>query len=343
MLILEYLSNIRSLNKYSPACHMDTIMSKSSLLFFTLLLTFLSACNKSADPYYLGYVEGEYIYLAAPISGYLKSLKVTRGTHVEAKATAFTIDDELEVQSLDEMKARASSAKERLSNLSESRRPQEIATAEAQLQSAEAALRLSEAQLKSQEALAAKGYVSDLSLDSARTAKARDVALLEAARQQLEMYRTALGRQAELGGAKADVLAAQAQVAQKRWQMDNKKVLVPSPGEITETYFQTGEWVPAGQPVVSLLPDSKRRIRFFVPETLLASLANGQMIEAGCDGCAAPIAAKISFIAAQAEYTPPVIYSQGSREKLVFRVEATPVSAEVAHLRPGLPVEVRIK
>jgi HlyD family secretion protein len=322
---------------------MDTAMSKSQLLFFSLFFFLLSACNKSADPYYLGYVEGEYIYLAAPISGYLKSLKVTRGTHVDAKTMAFAIDDDLEVQSLDEMKARASSAKERLQNLSESRRPQEIATAEAQLQSAEAALRLSAAQLKSQEALAAKGYVSELGVDAARTAKARDAALVEAARQQLEMFRNALGRDAELGGAKADVLAAQAQVAQKRWQMDNKKVLIPTPGEITETYFQSGEWVPAGQPVASLLPDSKRRIRFFVPETLLSSLGNGQAVEASCDGCATPIVAKISFIAATAEYTPPVIYSQGSREKLVFRVEATPVSAELAHLRPGLPVEVRLK
>jgi len=318
-------------------------MRKLIILFPALALAFLGACNKSADHYFLGYVEGEYIYLAAPISGYLKSLKISRGTHVDAKTIAFAIDDDLEVQSLDEVKARASSAKERLQNLSESRRPQEIATAEAQLQSAEAALRLSVAQLKSQEALAAKGYVSELGLDAARTARARDTALVEAARQQLDMYRNALGRGAELGGAKADALAAQAQVAQKRWQIDNKKVLIPTPGEITETYFQVGEWVPAGQPVASLLPDSKRRIRFFVPETLLSSLSNGQTVEASCDGCAASIVAKISFIAATAEYTPPVIYSQGSREKLVFRVEATPVSTEVTHLRPGLPVEVRLK
>ena len=318
-------------------------MNKTKLLLLAFPLCLLASCNKVADHYYLGYIEGEYVYLASPISGYLKSLKVTRGTRVDAKTLAFAIDDELEVQSLDEMKARANSVKERLQNLSESRRPPEIATAEAQLQSAEAALHLSESQLKSQEALAAKGYVSELGLDAARTAKARDTSLVEAARQQLEMYRNALGREAELGGAKADVTAAQAQVAQKRWQIDNKKVFIPTPGEITETYFQLGEWVPAGQPVASLLPDSKRRIRFFVPETILATLANGQMVEAICDGCAAPISARVSFISATAEYTPPVIYSRGSREKLVFRVEATPVAAEVAHLRPGLPVEVRFK
>ena len=204
-------------------------------------------------------------------------------------------------------------------------------------------MRLSESQLKQQEVLAEKGFVSTSKLDEARTANARDIALVEAARQQLGMYRNAVGRQDELSGAKDDVQAAQAQVAQKRWLKENKIVLIPTSGEVTETYFQPGEWVPAGQPVVSLLPDDKRSIRFFVPETLIATLSNGQSVEAICDGCGAPVMARVSFIAAQAEYTPPVIYSQGSREKLVFRVEATPVSKEMAHLRPGLPVEVRLK
>jgi HlyD family secretion protein len=91
------------------------------------------------------------------------------------------------------------------------------------------------------------------------------------------------------------------------------------------------------------LPDTKRRIRFFVPESIIATLHNGQAIEAHCDGCATPIPATISFIAVQAEYTPPVIYSQGSREKLVFRIEAVPEPQDALRLRPGLPVEVFIK
>jgi HlyD family secretion protein len=60
-----------------------------------------------------------------------------------------------------------------------------------------------------------------------------------------------------------------------------------------------------------------------------------------CDGCAAPIAARISFIAPQAEYTPPVIYSRENRAKLVFLVEARPDEAD-ASLHPGLPVEVTL-
>ena len=48
--------------------------------------------------------------------------------------------------------------------------------------------------------------------------------------------------------------------------------------------------------------------------------------------------ATITHGAATPEYTPPVIYSASARAKLVFQVEARPVTPD-AHLQPGLPVE----
>lgn len=179
----------------------------------------------------------------------------------------------------------------------------------AQLQAAEAALGLATAQLKRQEELAAQHFAS-----AARTDE------LVSARTQ-----------------------AAAQVRMLREQLTNNSVYIPEPGEITEIYYRPGEWVPPGQPVLSLLPDDKRHIRFFVPETLVATLRIGQAVEANCDGCTTPISATIDFIAARAEYTPPVIYSQGSREKLVFRVEASPAPQDAARLHPGLPVGISIK
>jgi HlyD family secretion protein len=124
--------------------------------------------------------------------------------------------------------------------------------------------------------------------------------------------------------------------------VERKAVSAPAAGEVTETYYRPGEWVPAGAAVASLLPDNRRKLRFYVPETALAGLKPGQAVEAACDGCAQPIRASIDFIAPQAEYTPPVIYSRGSREKLVFRIEAAPAPEQAASLRPGLPVDVRL-
>ncbi len=119
-------------------------------------------------------------------------------------------------------------------------------------------------------------------------------------------------------------------------------VTSPAEGEIVETYYAPGEWVAPGAPVASLLPDGKRRIRFFVPETALAGIGPGTAVQVFCDGCQAPIAATVDFVAARAEYTPPVIYSRGSREKLVFRVEAVPAPGPAARINPGLPVDVKL-
>ena len=111
---------------------------------------------------------------------------------------------------------------------------------------------------------------------------------------------------------------------------------------VADTFFEAGEWVNAGQPVVALLAPGAVRARFFVPEAELGALAIGQAVQLRCDGCTAPAAARIDFIASRAEYTPPVIYSNAQRARLVFMVEARPETKEDArHLKPGQPVDVR--
>lgn len=302
----------------------------------------LAACNRGEPPGYQGYVEGEFVYLASPVAGYLDRLDAARGARVVRGEAVFALRADLEQHSLNEAEARERSAREKLANLREPRRPSEIAALEAQWRAAEAARDLSASQLKQQESLAARGFISNARLDEARTAARRDAAAVDSAREQIATYRASLGRQSELLGARADVDSSLAQIAQKRWQVDTKQVSAPESGEIAETYYRPGEWVAAGQPVASLLPDNRRRIRFFVPETRIAGLSTGQAVEATCDGCTAPVRGTIDFIAAQAEYTPPVIYSRGTREKLIFRVEAAPTPEQASTLRPGLPLDVRI-
>ena len=320
-------------------------MMKISLQRWLILAAALAAsagCGKDVAPGYPGYIEGEYLYLAAPQSGYLKSLDAPRGTRVDAGQLLFAIATDPDAQALAEAEARTGSAREKVENLREPHRQPEIAALEANLNAAQAALRLARTRLQQQTALAQAKFVSQAALDDARGAYDQAAAQAESARQQLATYQATLGRAAEVRGAEADLQAAAALAAQKRWVVERKTVTAPAAGEIAETYYRPGEWVAAGAAVASLLPDARRRLRFFVPETIVGGLRTGQAIEAGCDGCAATIRATIDFIAPQAEYTPPVIYSRGSREKLVFRVEAAPAPEQAATLRPGLPIDVRL-
>jgi len=109
---------------------------------------------------------------------------------------------------------------------------------------------------------------------------------------------------------------------------------------VEQIYYRPGEMVPSGRPVLALLPPGNIKVRFFVPETVLPNIAYGDTARISCDGCAKDLTARVSFIARQSEFTPPVIYSLEERSKLVYMVEALP--QQPSGLRVGQPVDVTL-
>ena len=107
--------------------------------------------------------------------------------------------------------------------------------------------------------------------------------------------------------------------------------------------YRHGEWVVAGNPVVELLPPANLKVRFFVPQAALPRIKPGQTVSVTFDGGRHAYAATVNFISTQAEFTPPVIYSRENRAKLIFMIEAKFSPADAADLRPGQPVDVRVK
>ncbi|MEJ6003432.1 HlyD family secretion protein [Paucibacter soli] len=300
----------------------------------------LAACAPPREAAWSGYAEGETIYLAAPVAGRLASLQVRSGDAVQAQQALFTLDDRLERAADAEAQARAQSAQAQAANTDKGRRREELAVIEAQARQARSQAALAQGELARQQQLLAQGFVQRARVDDAallaRQAEAR-VAELEAALQSARLPARADERQA----ARALAAAAQSGRAQTDWRLQEKQQRAPQAGRITDTFFRPGEWVPAGQPVLALLPAAQRKARFFVPEAALAGLRLQQAVQLRCDGCGAAIAARISYIAPQAEYTPPVIYSNAQRAKLVFMIEARPERLEDAErLHPGQPLDV---
>jgi HlyD family secretion protein len=117
-------------------------------------------------------------------------------------------------------------------------------------------------------------------------------------------------------------------------------VFSPVDGTVQQIYFRPGEIVPASRPVLALLPPGNLKVRFYVPQAVLPDIAYGDEVTVRCDGCAANLTARVSFIARQSEFTPPVIYSLDERSKLVFLIEALPDKPHA--LRVGQPVDVSL-
>jgi len=308
-----------------------------------LLALGLVGCDKPANDSWQGYIEGEFVLLASPYAGQVQKLYVHRGDTVEAGKPLFALEQESERAARTEAEQRLKTSQAKLENLQATvRRTAEIEALRAEVNQARAARELALSQYAQQEKLFKNGFITQAKLDEARAARDRDVARVVESEAQLRTALQPLGRAAELKAAEGDIAAAQAALAQAAWRLEQKSVAAPVAGLVQDTFFVEGEWVPAGRPVVSILPPANVKARFYVPEAVLASLQTGKELEIRCDGCPAPFAAKVSFVSSQAEYTPPVLYSKESRSKLLFLVEAR-LQPGGAGLRPGQPVDVRLK
>jgi HlyD family secretion protein len=184
------------------------------------------------------------------------------------------------------------------------------------LAQARASLALSEAEFARREKLRAdQGVVSAEELDQARAQRDADAALVE---------------------------SQQAALDKAKWSFDQKQQFAPSDAQVQDTLYRQGEWVAAGNPVVVLLPPENLKVRFFVPETVLAQIKTGQSIEVSFDGAAKKYSATVNYLSTQAEFTPPVIYNRENRAKLVYMIEAKFSPADAADLRSGQPVDVKL-
>ncbi|MDR2220887.1 MAG: HlyD family efflux transporter periplasmic adaptor subunit [Methylobacillus sp.] len=302
----------------------------------------LGGCSQAPPDTFQGYVEGEFVYMASSQSGRLDVLDVVRGQQVAINAPLFSLETMDEAAARDQAAQQLAVAESQLADIKLGKRPQEIEVTRAQLKQAEATAQYAAQQLARNEKLAPLGGVSKADLDDARSQADATAALVRQLRGQL-VVDSLPNRKDQINAQTAQVEAARALLVQAQWRLDQKMVTAPKAGLVFDTLYREGEWVAAGNPVVRLLPPENIKVRFFIPQALVGAIKSGRKVEIRCDGCAAPIPAQITFISSESEYTPPVIYSNENRDKLMFMLEAYPDPADAPKLHPGQPVEVVLK
>ncbi len=303
------------------------------------VLCILAGCRRPGPELVQGYVEGEFVYVASPLAGTLESLYVQRGGQVKVGDLLFVLEAESEKAAADEAAQRLAQARATWEDLTKGKRPSEIEAIQAQLGQAQAALTLSQDEFARQEQLLASGATTPQARDRARATRDQDqqrVAQLEADLKTAQLG----GRSDQITAAQANVQALEATLAKAQWNLSQKRQAAPQAGLVFDTLYRPGEWVAAGRPVVSLLPPGNVKVRAFVPETRIAAVQQGGSVQVTVDGLPGPMVGKVSFISPRAEYTPPVIYSRQSRQKLVFMIEITFDPQTAATLHPGQPVDV---
>ncbi len=289
---------------------------------------------------WLGYVEAETLYIGAPTSGRLASRAVDRGGRVVAGESLFSLDPQTSDADTARLQAQVTAARADAANLANIRqRPAELDVSRAGEAAAAAQLTKAQSDFSRMSALAARGFASRAQLDAARAARDSAQALMAQSRAQYRSGELSSGRSEQIAAAQAQIAGAEAALRGQKARRSDIAPVSPAKGIVEQTYYNVGEWVPANAPVVSLLPDDRRKLRFFVPQDRIAGLKPGAIMRFTCDGCPGDQQARISYIAPRSEYTPPVIYSERARAKLVFLVEAALAASDMP-LPPGLPVAV---
>lgn len=273
---------------------------KRIALLLALALT-ATACAKQDTDLLQGYGEADYLYLASQEAGVVGELFVTEGQSVEAGAPVFRLDGD------------------RIGYAVQSAAANRSALVEA-VQVAQADARLAERNFARSNELFERGFLSRARLDTDRAQRDAADARVDQAQRQLS--------------------AAGAETGLAQTRLGDLQGAAPSAGTIERIFHRPGEVVAAGAPIVALLPPENVKVRFFIPQDMLARARVGAAVTITCDGCEAPIAGRISFVAEEPQFTPPIIYSTEQREKLVFLVEAR--FSAPSRVRPGIPVDVRI-
>lgn len=265
------------------------------------LLLILSSCSRHHEREAQGYMEGRYTYMATSVPGVLKELLVARGSFVKAGQKLFVLEAQPES---DEYQAAVENLKQ-----SVSARDAIVAN-----------LAYAKVTFERNQILVPKGAIQQSALDNARSNYSALIA--------------------QLAQANANIASATATLAQARWTKEQKVISAPVDAVVFDTYYRIGEYTTANQAILSLLAPGDIKAIFYVPQTDLGSIQLNDKVSVRCDGCSKNYSGRISFISPSAEYTPPLIYSNETNEKLIFRVEAEFAAKDAYHLHPGQPVYV---
>ena len=309
------------------------------LWFFLIFMSLAMGCHRS-EHHYQGYIESDTLYLSQPFAGILKQRYVHRGECVKKNQLLFEIDPDPETFTLDQAKAALAQGEQMLEDLTKSRRPPEVDAIKAQIEQVDAEISLATLRLKRNKTLHNKKVIATDTFDASQETLKERLGL----KMQLEanLALAMLGARTNQINAQVESnksLAAAIELA--RWSVAQKKIFAPMDGFVFDIFYREGEYVAAAAPVASLLARQDVYIEFFVPLRDLHDLSMGKKITYTYLKGSEEFHAVIVYVSPEAEYMPPLVYSNDNFDKLVFRIKAKILDKN--EVFSGEPVTVNVE
>lgn len=315
---------------------------KTSILFLLLPLFIFGGCQKSNTQIYSGYAEAEYVNISSTQSGKLDKLFVRRGDKVSINSNLFALECENEVLALKQVSSDLAAAEATLKDYQKGSRPEEIKVIEAQLAQATANADNADNQWKRNKTLYPANAVSKTQLDDSEALAKATSAKVKELQDTLKVAKLSK-RLDQITAQKERVEQLRSALKQAQWKVDEKGVKSRYDALVFDTLYREGEFVPTGGIIIRLLPPENIKIRFFVPQSVAESLQIGNTVSIIERSDSKKIAAHVTYISPEAEFTPPIIYSNETKDKLTYMIEAYPQKSVAPLLHPGQPVEVSLE
>jgi HlyD family secretion protein len=308
-----------------------------SIPFAALLF---SACA-GPPPLAVGYVEGEFVLLAPIDVAEVKTVGVRRGDRVTPGEAIAQLENSDAIIAVAQSEAALAQAEAQLADLQIGKRPEEIAVLETTLASSEAQQTEAERVVSRLSNLLVRGIATQADYDNAETQLNVSKAMVGQAKANLAVAKLP-ARPETIRAAEYQVKQTKAALEDARWRLAKRTITAPAPGRIDDIIRNPGDVAGPSAPVISMLPDGAVKLKLYLPQQSLSSVSIGSLLDVRCDGCPPGLAARVSYVSPDPEFTPPVIYSLETRQKLVFLIEARPEGA-AGPLKPGQIVDVSLR
>jgi HlyD family secretion protein len=305
-----------------------------------LVASLFSSCAGPA-PLAVGYVEGEFVLMAPIEVAEVRTVAFKRGDRVKAGDTVARMETSDMIIAVAQAEAALAQAQANLADLQIGKRPEEIAVLEATLTSAKAQKAEAERVVARLGDLLKRGIATQADYDQAETQLNVQTAMVGQAEANLAVARLP-ARPEAIKAAENAVKQAKATLEQSHWRLSKRTITAPAAGRIDDIIRNPGDLAGPSAPVLSMLPDGAVKLRLYLPETSFSAVKVGSLLDVHCDGCKPGLTARVSYDSPDPEFTPPVIYSLETRQKLVFLIEARP-EGEASPLQPGQIVDVGLR
>ncbi|WCP84111.1 HlyD family efflux transporter periplasmic adaptor subunit [Vibrio harveyi] len=308
------------------------------IILGTFVITLLTACSKDDGQQALGTLERDRVTFTATSSEIIRALPIKEGSQVTEGEVLVQLDTKNQEAILARAVAEQAKADAYLLKLTNGERPEDIAAAQARVARAEAQLTEAQKNYQRKAELVRKKLISQSEKDTALAARDSARAELDSSQEEFSKL-TAGSRPEDIEQAKAELMAAKADVALQQQKLAELTITATRDGLLDNLPFNLGERVPVNGIVAVIQASRVPYARVYVPATYRVNFIPGKAVQVHVDGVEKPLEGTVRWVATEPSFTPYFALTEEERSRLMYLAEVD-LQDSAESLPSGIPAQV---